>query len=184
MDNVEEAYSRDAELAAKKKLMDIQRELKVGKERWNEFGGYYSRNREDIIEAIKPLCFERDMLPSFGERVIELGNGWVYIEAIASITDLDTGYTITAKGYAREPETKPKMDASQCTGSASSYAGKRALGNLFAIDDSRDADNIESNADSPLIGECTACGTQFQFNSMTQMDSSACTCGNRQFRVV
>ena len=42
--------------------------------------------------------------------------------------------------YAREELSKKGMDASQITGTASSYARKYALNGLFAIDDTKDAD--------------------------------------------
>ena len=47
------------------------------------------------------------------------------------------------EAYAREEESKKKMDAAQVTGSASSYARKYALNSLFLLDDSKDADTDE-----------------------------------------
>lgn len=179
----DKVLNEQAELRGK--LASIQKLLKVGKTRYNKFGGYYSRSREDIIEAVKPLCFERGLLLSFDEVFKPLDNGWVYIVASATVTDIETGKSITAYGLAREPESKPKMDSSQTTGSASSYAGKRALGNLFAIDDTQDADQVQQvTPNEPFIGQCTACGNQFKFDSQVQMENSACTCGNNQFQVV
>ena len=46
---------------------------------------------------------------------------------------------------AREEETKKGMDASQLTGSTSSYARKYALNGLFAIDDTKDADTTNTH---------------------------------------
>jgi hypothetical protein len=42
--------------------------------------------------------------------------------------------------WAREDEDRKKMDAPQLSGSAASYATKRAWGNLLGIDDTKDSD--------------------------------------------
>jgi hypothetical protein len=42
------------------------------------------------------------------------------------------------------------MDASQITGTASSYARKYALNGLFAIDDTKDADTMAPVVDEPV----------------------------------
>ena len=46
--------------------------------------------------------------------------------------------------YAREDDSKKGMDASQITGSTSSYARKYALNGLFCIDDVKDADSRDN----------------------------------------
>ena len=132
------------------KLLEIQRELKCDKSQFNKFGGYAYRSKEDILEAVKPLAHERGCVVVVSDHIEELRNGWVYIESTASLRDgsYTAGNFVHAMGYAREPEAKKGMDASQITGTAASYAGKRALGNLFAIDDTKDADAIEPS-DSP-----------------------------------
>ena len=66
-----------------------------------------------------------------------------YVEAIVKITDGEN--EVKAVAYAREPEDKPKMDASQVTGSASSYAKKYALCDLLMIDDGRDDPDVPKN---------------------------------------
>ena len=58
------------------------------------------------------------------------------------------GETIEATGWAREPLTKKGMEEGMITGTAASYSGKRALGNLFAIDDTKDSDH------DPNVSEC------------------------------
>ena len=170
------------------KLLEIQRDLKVEKKRWNSFGGFFSRSKEDILEAIKPLAHERGCVVICNDEAILVTDKcekcpWVYIKATAMLIDEETGETVSADGLAREPESKPKMDSSQTTGSASSYAGKRALGNLFAIDDTADSDQMpEQQPEGPFDADCTACGQRWMFANADQMAQSACTCGNRQFR--
>ena len=167
------------------KLLEIQRELKVEKGRYNDFGGFYSRSKEDILEAVKPLAHERGCIVVCEDAPLLICEKWVYICTTATLIDAQTGEKVSAQGYAREPESKPKMDSSQTTGSASSYAGKRALGNLFALDDTADADQIPAKGDSwPCTGECTACGARYVFENQAQFDNSQCQCGNRQFRRV
>lgn len=173
-----------------KKLLEIQSELKVEKTRYNNFGNFYARSKEDILEAVKPLAHSRGCAVVCDDESLCLENGWVYVKTTARLVDVETGEAFDAHGIAREPESKPKMDSSQTTGSASSYAGKRALGNLFALDDTADADNMEKPAgteapgDRPTIGACTACGTRYRFDSAEQMAQCICQCGNRTFEAV
>jgi hypothetical protein len=124
------------------KLLNIQGELKAPKSQTNEFGHYNYRSAEDILEAVKPLCLEYGAVTTLSDK-IQLVNERYYIEATATITDIETGDSISVSAYAREEETKKGMDASQITGSASSYARKYALNGLFCIDDTKDADTNE-----------------------------------------
>lgn len=170
------------------KLLEIQQTLKVEKGQYNSYGGFSYRSKEDILEAAKPLCHERGLLLDCDDEVIAVSDGWVYVKSVASVVDVETGERKSATGWAREPESKKGMDASQITGTASSYAGKRALGNLFAIDDTKDADTYgaspQQEPSGPFIAACTACGTPYQFQSVEQMHQSMCHCGNRTFTVV
>lgn len=126
------------------KLLHIQTALKAPKNQKNTFGGYNYRSCEDILEAVKPLL-EKDMTTlKLSDEIVEVG-GRVYVKATATLYDCSSeteGHidTISATGYAREEMEKKGMDASQITGSASSYARKYALNGLFCIDDTKDAD--------------------------------------------
>lgn len=154
------------------KLMEVQRDLKVEKGQWNSFGKYKFRSKEDILEAAKPLCHDRGLALMCDDEVIEVG-GWKYIRSVASVTDVVTKETVSARGLAREDETKKGMDGSQITGTASSYAGKRALGNLFALDDTKDSDAVPTQqavkqppAQGPFAARCKACGHVHQFSDL------------------
>lgn len=70
---------------------------------------------------------------------------WHYIKATATVADF-SGNQIFCTAYAREPLDKKGMDDSQITGTASSYARKYALNGLFCIDDTKDADTDEYQA--------------------------------------
>lgn len=175
------------------KLLEIQSALKVEKGTYNQFGDFYYRSKEDILEAVKPLCHERGLVLLCNDETICMDNGAIYVVTTATLTDAATGEVISAKASAREPESKPKMDASQVSGSAASYAGKRALGNLFALDDTKDADSYESQparqqqtaqppqANQPFIAACTVCGQKWTFENEYQLMYSLCTCGNGTF---
>ena len=124
-----------------KKLIKVQQELKVPKNQRNTFGNYNYRSAEDILEALKPILAKHEADVFISYKVIVTGNMWTYVEATATFVDIETGESTCTTGYAREAETKKGMDPSQITGSASSYAGKYALGGLFLIDDSVDPDS-------------------------------------------
>jgi hypothetical protein len=118
-------------------LQKIQEELKVPKSQFNKFGGYSYRSCEDILETVKPLLAKYGAMLTLTDTIVEVG-GLVYVKADAIFRAGAFGVEVSA--YAREPETKKGMDASQITGAASSYARKYALNGLFLIDDAKDAD--------------------------------------------
>ena len=122
------------------KLLTVQKELKVPKSNYNNFGKYKFRSAEDILEAVKPINAENGLLLTLSDEPIIIGD-WHYIKATATITDGTDTHTVTA--YARESLQKKGMDDSQITGTASSYARKYALNGLYLIDDTKDADTDE-----------------------------------------
>ena len=119
------------------KLVQIQSKLKVPKKNYNRFGKFNYRSAEDILEAVKPLNAEHGVLLTLTDKPVLIGD-WHYIEATAKITDGEEEMTVVA--YARESLSKSGMDASQITGTASTYARKYALNGLYLIDDTKDAD--------------------------------------------
>lgn len=126
------------------KLSNIQKELKAPKSQYNSFGKYNYRSCEDIVEAVKPLLAKQGMSLVISDEVMLVGTRY-YIKATAKVCDdLEE---ITATAYAREPDEKKGMDESQITGTASSYARKYALNGLFAIDDTKDADSLNTSKD-------------------------------------
>lgn len=131
------------------KYIEIQRELKAPKNQKNTFGNYNYRSCEDILEAVKPLAHERGLAIRIKDHITTVGDR-VYVEAMAILTDGENNIAATA--YAREEETKKGMDASQITGSASSYARKYALNGLFAIDDTKDADTQDNTTKPKASG--------------------------------
>lgn len=122
-----------------KRLIAIQNKLKAPKNQRNNFGNYNYRSCEDILEAVKPLLTEQKVALIIRDDVTAK-DGRFYIRATATLFDEEGKEIASATAYAREEETKKGMDASQLTGSTSSYARKYALNGLFAIDDTKDSD--------------------------------------------
>ena len=118
-------------------IVKIQAELKAPKNQRNKFGNYNYRSAEDIIEAVKPILHKNGYWLNISDEIIEVGNR-IYVKATATISNGKESFSAT--GFAREEETKKGMDASQITGSCSSYARKYSLNGLLAIDDTKDAD--------------------------------------------
>lgn len=129
-----------------KELNTIQSLLKAPKEQYNKFGNYKYRNCEDILEAVKPLLFSQSCTLTISDEIVMIGTRY-YVRATATIKNAN-GETETATAYAREDESKKGMDASQITGSTSSYARKYALNGLFCIDDTKDSDSLNNECQS------------------------------------
>lgn len=128
-----------------KKLLSVQQNLKVPKDRKASFGGsggYAYRSLEDILNAAKPLLKEAGLILILTDEIENIGE-FNYIKARASVYDVDTAAVVSVSAYARENEDRKGMDVAQMTGSASSYARKYALNGLFAIDDSQDIDGVD-----------------------------------------
>lgn len=122
------------------KLLKLQTELKAPKGQFNSFGKYNYRSCEDIQEAVKPLLKETKLILITGDELVSVENK-VYIKATATLVDCESGDKLFNSAFAREEVDKKGMDASQTTGSASSYARKYALNGLLALDDVKDADD-------------------------------------------
>lgn len=126
-----------------KKLSEVQKKLNVPKNNYNEFGKFNYRSCEDIVEAVKPLLAENGLTMTISDELVMVGDRY-YIKANVAIIDIETGEKHEVTAYAREAEQKKGMDESQITGASSSYARKYALNGMFAIDDTKDADAMET----------------------------------------
>jgi len=120
------------------KLITIQTNLKAKKSRYNKFGDYKYRSAEDILEAIKPLLDELKLYVTINETIIAAEGDFPIIESKATISDGENAIHATAIVGV---DIKQKgMAMPQRFGTASSYAKKYSLGNLFLIDDTQDDD--------------------------------------------
>ena len=141
------------------KLLAVQNELKAPKDKRNNFGGYNFRSCEGILEAVKPLLQEQGLMLTIKDEVVNIGDRY-YVRATALLDDISSDGEIAVTALAREEEAKKGMDASQITGTASSYARKYALNGLFLIDDTKDADTDEFHRTTQENGQKTNVATQ------------------------
>lgn len=133
------------------KLSEIQQKLKAPKNQRAQNNRYTYRSCEDILEAVKPLLGDAELIVS--DEILLIGDRY-YVKATATLHDGDKQWSATA--YAREGEPSRGMDPSQTTGAASSYARKYALNGLFCIDDTKDADATNSHGKPAVSKEATA----------------------------
>lgn len=125
------------------KLAIVQQELIAPKNQFNSFGKYSYRSCEDILEGLKPCLKKVKAAVTVTDEIVLIGERY-YIKATAIFHDAETCECISNTAYAREEKEKKGMDASQVTGSTSSYARKYALNGLFCIDDVKDADTRDN----------------------------------------
>lgn len=130
-------------MSLKLELARIQKELHAPKNQRNKFGNYNYRSCEDILEALKGVI--GDCCVTASDEIVMVGDR-IYVKATATVSLGDESISTTA--FAREEENKKGMDASQLTGSTSSYARKYALNGLFLIDDNKDADATNDHGKS------------------------------------
>jgi hypothetical protein len=123
-------------------LIAIQSELKAPKNQFNSFGKYKYRSAEDILEAVKPLLNKYGCYLTITETTQEIA-GYLVLNSKVSISDGEKTIFVEAQAGIN-PERKG-MDIAQSFGSSSSYAKKYALGNLFLLDDTKDADSNKVN---------------------------------------
>lgn len=130
-----------ADITFQQKIVAIQSMLKAPKGQYNSFGKYNYRSCEDILEGVKPLLSEQELILTIEDSIEMIGDRY-YVKATATLSDGTN--SISTSAYARESLDKKGMDASQVTGATSSYARKYALNGLLCIDDTKDADTMNN----------------------------------------
>ena len=130
-----------ADITFQQKVVAIQSKLKAPKGQYNSFGKYNYRSCEDILEGVKPLLSENELVPTIEDSIEMIGDRY-YVKATATLSDGTN--SISTSAYARESLDKKGMDSSQVTGATSSYARKYALNGLLCIDDTKDADTMNN----------------------------------------
>ena len=129
------------------KLAVIQTELKAKKSSYNAFGKYYFRKAEDILEAVKPFLLREGVSVKVDEELIH--DTPPTIKSTATISDGEN--SIQATAIVGVDLQQKGMHTAQQFGAASSYGKKYALGNLFLIDDTADADSTNSHGKASQI---------------------------------
>ena len=139
------------------KLTQIQTKFKSKKSRFNSFGKYYFRSAEDILEATKPFLKELDVSVTIREELISHDPPVMQVTARLSNGEEEKGTgsnkSVTAVAIVGVDLDQKGMQMPQRYGAASSYGKKYALGNLFLIDDTQDADATNSHGKKQTITE-------------------------------
>ena len=120
-----------------KKLADVQTKLKAKKSSYNSFGKYYFRKAEDILEGVKPFLLQHNIYVTTSEEIVG-ADPFPMLKVTATISDGTNA--IHASSIVGVDLNQKGMQTSQQFGAASTYGKKYALGNLFLIDDTEDAD--------------------------------------------
>jgi hypothetical protein len=131
------------------KLSKIQQEFKSKKSRYNSFGKYYFRSAEDILEATKPFLKELNVTVTIQEDLISFDPPVLKVTATVA-DDKDSLNAVAIVGVDLDQKG---MQMPQRYGAASSYGKKYALGNLFLIDDTQDADATNTHGKNQTIKE-------------------------------
>jgi hypothetical protein len=126
------------------KLSKIQVEFKSNKSKFNSFGKYNFRSAEDILEALKPFNEKYGVYFTITEDCLFYGD-IPTISSAATIHDIDGVQEIKATAIVGVDLAQKGMQIPQAFGSASSYGKKYALGNLLLIDDTQDADAVNTH---------------------------------------
>jgi len=139
-------------LTAWQRLTQLRNEIKVNKTIFNKYGNFMYRNLEQIQEALKPLEVTYDLAFPYTTQVVVDPSGVRMIEATLFLIDTLTGDKVFEVKASADIQKKAdtKMNESQLSGSATSYAVKYAINGLLGLDDTKDADdelltNTESN---------------------------------------
>jgi hypothetical protein len=127
------------------RLINVQSRLKANKSQYNSFGKYSYRNQEDILESVKPLLAENGLILTISDEIIGDGFEGNMLIVKATVTVSDGEKSIQVSACAGIDPNRKGMDIAQSFGSSSSYARKYALGGMFLIDDTKDADATNSH---------------------------------------
>lgn len=137
--------NEEKEMSFHEKYCQLVMNLNTPKDVKNNFAGFDYRTAEGILKAVKLVCLDLEIknVVVMTNEDVEFKEGRFYKRVTATITDGINKYMSTFS--AREPESKPKMDESQVSGSASTYARKYALQNLLMISDDIDPDSLDNS---------------------------------------
>jgi hypothetical protein len=127
------------------RLVNVQSRLKANKSQYNSFGKYSYRNQEDILESVKPLLAENGLIMTISDEIIGDGFEGNMLIVKSTVTVSDGEKSIQVSACAGIDPNRKGMDIAQSFGSSSSYARKYALGGMFLIDDTKDADATNSH---------------------------------------
>lgn len=126
------------------RLLNVQKTAKAPREISGKFGK--GRSAEQILEAYKPVCNDNGLFLYTSDIIVHVGDR-NYVTTTATVVNVDKpeeAHSASASAWEGNIPLSNSgseiLDTSQVSGKTSSYAKKYALQNLFAIDDTKDAD--------------------------------------------
>ena len=151
-------------------MLSIQQGIKAPKDKKGY--GYEYRTADGIMQAAKPLLQENGVICILSDQAVSIGNRY-YVESTARLIDIATGDVIEAKGTAVEPDKLASMAPPQITGTASTYARKRALEGLFLLDNEKDVDSREVQDEIAAQTRQSSAGARSTRNAYTSKGSAS-----------
>lgn len=161
----------DSKLNVYQRLSDAQAHIVAPRQESRFKGG--SRSAEQILEAAKPACRAAGLVLMTNEEAELVGDRY-RIKATATVINVDDpSARVSASASTWEGEISAGLDASQVSGKAGSYAKKYALQDLFAIDDTKDADfeDMKKAGAKPAASQSTKTDTEQVLEVMTDGDA-------------
>lgn len=150
-------------------LLAIQQGIKAPKDKKGY--GYEYRTADGIMQAAKPLLQENGVICILSDQAVSIGTRY-YVESTARLIDIATGDVVEAKGTAVEPDKLASMAPPQITGTASTYARKRALEGLFLLDNEKDVDSREVQDEIAAQTRQNGAGARSSRNTYTSRGSA------------
>lgn len=123
-------------------LIHVQSQLKVEKDIDNSFGGFSYYTIDNMLKQIRSALIEHGAFGRFSTTIEQKGERY-YVQASFKVSY--KGQTFEEVAEIREPVTKPKMDDSQVTRSATTQAKKTLLENIFMVFDGVEPDSANNN---------------------------------------
>lgn len=123
-------------------LIHVQSQLRVEKDIENGFGGFTYYTIDNMLKQIRSALIEHGAFGRFSTTIEQKGERY-YVQASFKVSY--KGQTFEEVAEIREPVTKPKMDDSQVTRSATTQAKKTLLENIFMVFDGVEPDGANNN---------------------------------------
>lgn len=123
-------------------LIHVQSQLRVEKDIDNNFGGFSYYTIDNMLKQIRSALIEHGAFGRFSTTIEQKGDRY-YVQASFKVSY--KGQTFEEVAEIREPVTKPKMDDSQVTRSATTQAKKTLLENIFMVFDGVEPDSANNN---------------------------------------
>ena len=123
-------------------LIHVQSQIKVEKDIENGFGGFSYYTIDNMLKQIRSALIEHGAFGRFSTTIEQKGERY-YVQASFKVSY--KGQTFEEVAEIRESVTKPKMDDSQVTRSATTQAKKTLLENIFMVFDGVEPDSANNN---------------------------------------